>query len=98
VDAYDREGKKKLATGVLAAVDNQNRSGHGHREAQGLVPQHDGALFPNQFVNARVAAGRPAERRAGARRGDPARPQGAFVYVVKPDGIAQMRRPRAGPE
>src|SRR5256885_6538286 len=97
VDAYDREGKKKLATGVLAAVDNQIDPGTGTVKLKASFPNHDGALFPNQFVNARVLLDvlpnvvlAPGE---AIQRG----PQGAFVYVVKPDGIAQMRRLELGP-
>src|SRR5947209_7082657 len=90
-------GKKKLATGVLAAVDNQIDPGTGTVKLKASFPNHDGALFPNQFVNARVLLDvlpnvvlAPGE---AIQRG----PQGAFVYVVKPDGIAQMRRLELGP-
>src|SRR5438094_362862 len=97
VDAYDREGKKKLATGVLAAVDNPIDPATGTVKLKASFPNHDGALFPNQFVNARVLLDvlpnvvlAPGE---AIQRG----PQGAFVYVVKPDGSAQMRRLELGP-
>jgi multidrug efflux system membrane fusion protein len=57
----------------------------------------DGVLYPNQFVNARVlidvlhdAILAPAE---AIQRG----PQGAYVYVVKPDKVVQMRRVQIGP-
>jgi len=57
----------------------------------------DGALYPNQFVNARVlidvlhdALLAPAE---AIQRG----PQGAFVYVVKADKVVQLRRVQVGP-
>ena len=38
VDAYDREGKKKLATGVLAAVDNQIDPGTGTVKLKASFP------------------------------------------------------------
>jgi membrane fusion protein, multidrug efflux system len=57
----------------------------------------DDVLYPNQFVNARVlidvlhdAVLAPAE---AIQRG----PQGAYVYVVKPDKVVQMRRVQLGP-
>ena len=97
VDAFDREGKRKLATGTLAAVDNQIDPATGTVKLKASFPNHDGALFPNQFVNARVVVDvlsnvvlAPGE---AIQRG----PQGAFVYVVKPDGTAQMRRLELGP-
>jgi len=97
VDAFDREGKRKLATGTLAAVDNQIDPATGTVKLKAAFANHDGALFPNQFVNARVVVDvlsnvvlAPGE---AIQRG----PQGAFVYVVKPDGTAQMRRLELGP-
>jgi multidrug efflux system membrane fusion protein len=97
VDAFDREGKKKLATGSLAAIDNQIDPATGTVKLKASFPNHDGALFPNQFVNARVLLDvlpnvvlAPTE---AIQRG----PQGAFVYVVTPDRTAQMRRLELGP-
>jgi multidrug efflux system membrane fusion protein len=97
VEAYDREGKRKLATGILAAVDNQIDPATGTVKLKASFPNHDGTLFPNQFVNARVLLDvlpnvvlAPSE---AIQRG----PQGAFVYVVRPDGVAQMRRLELGP-
>ena len=97
VEAFDREGKRKLAAGTLAAVDNQIDPTTGTVKLKASFPNHDGALFPNQFVNARVLLDvlpnvvlAPSE---AIQRG----PQGAFVYVVKPDGTAQMRRVELGP-
>ncbi|HEY3098407.1 MAG TPA: MdtA/MuxA family multidrug efflux RND transporter periplasmic adaptor subunit [Methylomirabilota bacterium] len=97
VDAYDREGKRKLATGALAAIDNQIDPATGTVKLKAAFQNQDGALFPNQFVNARVLLDvlpnvvlAPGE---AIQRG----PQGAFVYVVRPDGVAQMRRLELGP-
>ncbi|PYO17327.1 MAG: multidrug transporter subunit MdtA [Candidatus Rokuibacteriota bacterium] len=97
VEAYDREGKRKVATGTLAAIDNQIDPATGTVKLKASFPNHDGALFPNQFVNARVLLDvlpnvvlAPSE---AIQRG----PQGAFVYVVRPDGVAQMRRLELGP-
>ena len=97
VEAFDREGKRRLATGTLVAVDNQIDPATGTVKLKASFPNRDGALFPNQFVNARVLLDvlpnvvlAPTE---AIQRG----PQGAFVYVVKPDGTAQMRRLELGP-
>src|SRR3989454_9142582 len=97
VEALDREGKRKLAAGTLAAVDNQIDPATGTVKLKASVGNQDGALFPNQVVNPRVLLDvlpnvvlAPSE---AIQRG----PQGAFVYVVKPDGIAQMRRLELGP-
>ena len=97
VDAYDREGRTKLATGTLAAIDNQIDPTTGTVRMKATFENKDGALYPNQFVNARVlidvlhdALLAPAE---AVQRG----PQGPYVYVVKPDKVVQLRRVTVGP-
>jgi multidrug efflux system membrane fusion protein len=97
VDAYDREGRTKVATGTLAAIDNQIDPATGTVRLKAAFANKDGALYPNQFVNARVLIDllhdtllAPAE---AIQRG----PQGAFAYVVKPDKVVQMRRLQLGP-
>jgi membrane fusion protein, multidrug efflux system len=97
VDAYDREGRTKLASGALAAIDNQIDPATGTVRMKASFDNKDGALYPNQFVNARIltdvlhdALLAPAE---AIQRG----PQGAYVYVVKPDKVVQMRRVQVGP-
>ena len=97
VDAYDREGRNKLATGTLAAIDNQIDPTTGTVRMKAAFDNKDGALYPNQFVNARIlidvlhdALLAPAE---AIQRG----PDGAFVYVVKPDKVVQLRKVQVGP-
>jgi len=91
VEAYDRDLKQKLATGTLAAIDNQVDPATGTVKLKGLFPNGDSSLFPNQFVNARllvdVLKGVVAVPTAALQRS----PQGAFVYVVKADGTVDMR-------
>ncbi len=91
VDAYDREQKTKLATGSLMTVDNEIDPGTGTVRLKAVFPNGDDALFPNQFVNARLLL----EVRRGAvivpavaiQRG----PQGPFVYVVRADRTVALR-------
>ena len=97
VDAYDREGRTKIATGTLVAIDNQIDPATGTVRLKASFWNTDGVLYPNQFVNARVlidvlhdAVLAPAE---AIQRG----PQGAYVYVVTGDKVVQMRRVQLGP-
>ncbi len=53
VDALDRDGKA-LAHGKLAAVDNQIDVTTGTVKLKGQFDNTDDALFPSQFVNARL--------------------------------------------
>jgi multidrug efflux system membrane fusion protein len=97
VDAYDREGRTKLASGVLFAVDNQIDVGTGTVKLKASFANTDGVLFPNQFVNARVLVDTlrdtvlvPAE---AVQRGV----QGPFVYVVRADKTVELRKLSLGP-
>lgn len=54
VEAYDRELQNRLATGTLAAVDNQIDPSTGTIRIKAVFPNTDGRLYPNQFVNARL--------------------------------------------
>ncbi len=91
VEAYDRDLKNKLATGTLAAIDNQVDPATGTVKLKGIFPNQDASLFPNQFVNARLLVdelkGVVTVPTAALQRS----PQGAFVYVVKGDGTVDMR-------
>lgn len=91
VDAYDREQKQRLATGTLLTSDNQIDPNTGTLRFKAEFPNDDGALFPNQFVNARleldVRHGVTLIPAAALQRGT----QGTFVYVVKPDQTVDVR-------
>jgi multidrug efflux system membrane fusion protein len=91
VDAYDREQKNKLATGTLLTVDNQIDPSTGTVRLKALFANDDGALFPNQFVNARllleVKHGATLVPSAAVQRGS----KGTFVYMVKEDRTVVVR-------
>jgi multidrug efflux system membrane fusion protein len=97
VDAYDREGRTRLATGVLVAVDNQIDAGTGTVKLKASFVNRDGSLFPNQFVNARILVdslrGAVLVPNEAIQRGA----QGPFVYVVKPDKTVELRKVTPGP-
>lgn len=97
VDAYDRGGKTKLATGVLLTVDNQIDSTTGTVKLKAQFPNDDYHLFPNQFVNVRmlldVKRGATLIPTAGIQRGT----QGTFAYVIKSDNTVTMRPIKLGP-
>jgi multidrug efflux system membrane fusion protein len=54
VDAYDRANTKKLATGTLEAFNSQIDPTTGTLRLRATFKNDDDALFPNQFVNARL--------------------------------------------
>jgi len=97
VEAYDRAGQNKIAAGTLLTVDNQIDQSTGTSRLKAVFPNDDNALFPNQFVNARllldVRKGAVIAPLAGIQRG----PQGTFVYLVKPDHTVDVRQVTLGP-
>jgi multidrug efflux system membrane fusion protein len=54
VDAFDRSDEHKLGSGSLEATDNQIDTTTGTLKLRALFKNEDSALFPNQFVNARL--------------------------------------------
>jgi multidrug efflux system membrane fusion protein len=97
VEAWDRAQKVKLATGKLLTIDNQIDTTTGTIKLRAEFQNDDSALFPNQFVNIRMAA----ETRTGATlvpsaavlRGAP----GTFVYRVKEDKTVSVAPVKLGP-
>jgi multidrug efflux system membrane fusion protein len=54
VDALDRSNEAKLDSGTLEATDNQIDTTTGTLKLRALFQNKTNALFPNQFVNARL--------------------------------------------
>jgi multidrug efflux system membrane fusion protein len=96
VSALDRNGKP-LAQGKLAAVDNQIDVTTGTVKLKGQFDNTDDALFPSQFVNARLKietlSGVTLVPSAAVQRGAP----GTFVYVVSADNTVSLRKVTLGP-
>src|ERR1044071_1749571 len=54
VDAFDRTQQTKLSSGTLLTFDNEIDTTTGTIKLKATFPNRDNALFPNQFVNARL--------------------------------------------
>jgi multidrug efflux system membrane fusion protein len=54
VDAFDRSQLNKIGTGRLLTIDNQVDTTTGTIRFRAQFDNHDLALYPNQFVNARL--------------------------------------------
>ncbi len=96
VDAYDRGGKNKLATGKLLTFDNQIDTTTGTVKLKAEFPNQDGALFPNQFVNVRMGVETRTDATlvptAAIQRGAP----GTFVFLVKQDQTVSVTPVKVG--
>jgi multidrug efflux system membrane fusion protein len=97
VEAYNRDLKKKLATGTLLTVDNQIDANTGTIRCKALFPNEDNALFPNQFVNARLLLETRRDSTIVPAAAIQRRGQTTFVYVVKDDSTVEVRNVVVGP-
>ena len=97
VEAFNRDFHTQLATGTLAALDNQVDASTGTVKIKAVFPNEDGMLFPNQFVNARLLVetlrGALVVPLSAVQRG----PDSTFVYVVQPDSTVAIRPVTVGP-
>ena len=91
VEAYDRAQQTKLASGHLVTIDNQIDPTTGTVKLRAEFPNTDNRLFPNQFVNARLTLGTARRATAVPVEAIQRNENGAFVYVVGPNHIAQAR-------
>jgi membrane fusion protein, multidrug efflux system len=91
VDAYDRDNKVRLAGGVLAAVDNQIDQTTGTVRLRALFANPDDALFPSQFVNARLLVDTLRHTVLIPTAAIQRSPTATFVYVVLPDHTVAVR-------
>jgi membrane fusion protein, multidrug efflux system len=91
VDAYDRGMTKRIAQGTLATIDNQIDPSTATLKLRATFENKDIALFPNQFVNARLQVeekhGVTLVPTAGIQRNS----QTTYVYLVKPDSSVTVR-------
>jgi multidrug efflux system membrane fusion protein len=97
VEAFDREGRARIARGTLVAVDNQIDASTGTVRLKASFDNSDGALFPNQFVNARVLVDLLKDAVLVPNEAIQRGAQGPFIYVVKPDKTVELRRVALGP-
>ena len=95
-DAYSRDDQTRLATGKLLTIDNQIDPSTGTGKLKAIFENAERALWPNQFVNVHllleVKKNTLVVPAAAIQRG----PQGTYVYTVKPDKTADMRKVTIG--
>ena len=91
IDAFNRDGTQKLASGKLALVDNEINQTTATIRLKALFPNPDNALWPNAFVKARMLLTTQTNAivipGAGLNRG----PQGTYCYVVGADNVISLR-------
>jgi multidrug efflux system membrane fusion protein len=96
VDAFDRTQQKKISAGSLLTFDNQIDTTTGTIKLKAIFPNTDLALFPNQFVNARLLVNMQRDVTLVPAAAIQRNAQGAFVFVVQPDQTVAMRPASVG--
>jgi membrane fusion protein, multidrug efflux system len=96
VEAYDRALQHRLATGYLLTIDNQVDPTTGTVKLRAVFPNEDNALFPNQFVNARLLVETQHDATLIPTMAIQRNAQGAFVYLVNPDQTVAMHKVSVG--
>lgn len=97
VQAWDADDRRILAEGTLEALDNRIQAASGTVRLRARFDNADESLFPNQFVNIRLAV---VQRdnvvtipSAAVQYGS----EGAFVFVIGDDARATRRVLELGP-
>jgi len=97
VEAYDRTDSTKLADGRLLTADNAIDTTTGTVKLRAQFDNHDGLLYPNQFVNIELLEDLLPHQLiipgAAVHRGAPKGVVTSFVYVVARDSKTVSVRP-----
>jgi membrane fusion protein, multidrug efflux system len=92
VEAWDPDGKVRLATGTLSTIDNQIDQTTGTIKLRAQFDNKDNALYPNQFTNDRLLVQQKENvvllPSAAIQRGAS---QSAYVWLLKPDNTVTVR-------
>lgn len=96
VTAFARGDRTPLAHGTLTAIENSIDPQNGTFRLKARIDNEAEELWPGQFVTVTLqtgmASGALVIPAAAIQRG----PQGAYVYVARPDGVAELRHIRIG--
>ncbi|HYS08868.1 MAG TPA: efflux RND transporter periplasmic adaptor subunit [Myxococcales bacterium] len=89
VEAWNRDGSQKLATGQLSLVDNQVNAATATIRLKSAFPNPQRLLWPNLFVKARLLLTVRKDALVVPSTVPQRGPDGTFAYVVQPDQTVQ---------
>jgi membrane fusion protein, multidrug efflux system len=91
VDAFDRAALHQIESGTLTSLDNQVDTTTGTVRFRGEFPNQKMALFPNQFVNARLLVQTLRQATLVPTVAVQHNGTSAFVYTVKTDNTVAVQ-------
>jgi membrane fusion protein, multidrug efflux system len=89
--AYSQDDKTKLDEGELLLIDNQIIQTTGTIRLRATFPNKQRLLWPGELVNVRLLLKTQPDGLTVAASAVQQGPNGSYVYVIAPDGIAQVR-------
>jgi multidrug efflux system membrane fusion protein len=95
VQARNRDGTVRLGEGTLVLLDNQVDAGTGTIRLKATFDNRDNALWPGQFVSARLLLKVRSEVATVPAEVTQQGLNGTFAYVVKSDQSVEQRRSRS---
>jgi membrane fusion protein, multidrug efflux system len=95
VDAFDRAGQRKIASGVLLTLDNLIDTTTGTVKARAVFANTSEELFPNQFVNVRLLVNTLQGVTTIPASAIQHNGQASSVYVIQ-NGVAHVRSIKPG--
>ncbi len=98
VVAFASDDKTELARGTLLTVDNAIDTTTGTIKLKATFPNTDHALWPGQFVHARLLIGNDTGVVAVPTTAIQHGPNGLFVYQVRPDNTVSVQPVTVGRE
>jgi membrane fusion protein, multidrug efflux system len=90
VVAYTRGGERPLATGKLIFVDSQVDQGSGHVKLKASFENADRALWPGEFVDARVQVATVNAATVVPAKAVERGQNGTYVFRIKPDDTVEV--------
>jgi len=91
VDAFNRDLTARIGHGLLTTIDNQIDPSTATVKLRATFDNKDDALFPNQFVNARLLVEQKRNVTLVPTSVVQRNSQTTYVYLVKPDSTVTVR-------
>ncbi|MBE0615037.1 MAG: efflux RND transporter periplasmic adaptor subunit [Burkholderiales bacterium] len=92
VEALPPNSDRAAAVGTLSFVDNAVDTSTGTIKLKAVFPNKDSALWPGQFVNVSLKLYDQKDALLVPSQAVQTGPKGQYVYVVKPDLTAEVRK------
>jgi multidrug efflux system membrane fusion protein len=89
---WDREQRTPLGVGTVVSIDNQIDTGSGTVRVKAIFPNQHDELFPNEFLNVRLATGSPVDAVLVPSVAVRHENESAYVFVVTPDGKVKRQQ------